>query len=241
MVAQNPMGVLAMKRVVAVAAVVALAMGGLPVLALEREGSIPEDLMAKRPPHPNDVYVAVLPFWGMEDSQEDIGRACVMLNLMRHGFRLAPKGSRSLAEAARRTESALRRDPKYEPLARIEPADAARVGKAVGAQWAIFGEFGDLRTKSEKEGGVIPRKVGVIDVRLFVVDVDSGSVLFWSRVQDEFPGGTWPVKATSVERRLVTRTINRIFDDIGAGMPEHYAGAEVTPEMVQKLLDSMRR
>jgi len=72
-------------------------LGSMPVLAAEREGSLPQELEATQPPPPNEIYVAVFPFWSRDERQSEIGRACSMLNLMRHGFRMAPKGSSSLA------------------------------------------------------------------------------------------------------------------------------------------------
>lgn len=208
--------------------------------AKEREGSIPEDLAAKRPPRPNDLYVAALPFWAGDERHADLARAAVMLNLLRHGFKLAPSGSRSLAAVARRTDSEVRRDTKREPLARLEAKDAARLGKVLGAQWAIYGEVGDLHTESEGRT-FAPRKTGVMDVRLAVVEVESGEILYWARVRDKLPGGNglWTAKATSIERRLLTQTVNEIFDDIGKGLPEHYVSAEVSQETVRQVAESL--
>jgi len=230
-----------MKRWMAVTVLALATLGAMPAGAMEREGSIPEDLAARKPPRPNDLYVAVLPFWSADGKQGEVARACVMLNLMRHGFKLAPKGSPSLAAAARRTDAAIRRDPKWEPLARLETADAARVGKSLGAQWVIFGEFGDLKTQSQKSGGILPRKIGVIDIRLLVADTASGETIYWNRIRDTASGSTglFRAKATAIERRLVTRAVNTIFDDIGTAMPDHYTGAEVSQEMVRQVVEAM--
>ena len=225
---------------IAASVLLVLVLGGLPGWAAEREGSIPEDLAARKPPHPNEIYVVVFPFWSRDETQSELARACVMLNLMRHRFRVAPKGATSLPSAARRTDAALKRDPEWEPLARLGPEDAARVGKTLGAQWAVYGEFGDLHTESEG-GSVLRRKRGVIDIRLVLVDVESGDTLYWCRVKDSSSegGGLWRAKASSIERRLVTQTINGMFDDIAAALPEHYAGPEVSQGEVRELLEAM--
>lgn len=228
----------------ALAALLALSVcplaGGLAPAA-EREGSIPEDLAARKPPKPNDLYVAVLPFWAIEPRQADTARACVLLNLLRHGFRLAPRGAPNLAALVRQTDSAVRRDPAREPLARLEAQDAARIGKRLGADWVVYGEVGDLHTQSEK-GGLMARKLGVVDLRLAVVETSTGEVVFWARVQDAMSGSTglFRAKATSLERALITRTINAIFDDIGRGMPEHYTSSPVTSELVRQTTDLIK-
>jgi hypothetical protein len=212
---------------------------GLPAWALEKEGSIPEDLMAKRPPAPSEVYVAALPFWAGNERQTEQARACVMLNLLRHGFKLAPSGSDSLATVARRTDRAIKSDPKREPLARIGQQDAARLGKELGARWVVYGEIGELRTQSEK--GFPPRKAGMIDLRLMLLDVPSGEIIYWSHVKDYGTGGSgfWQAKATAVERRLLTRAINLIFDDIAKALPEHYVSGEVAQETVRQIAELM--
>lgn len=230
-----------MKRATAAVALMLLAMGAGLAGAAEQEGSAPQDLAQRKPPRPNDVYVAVLPFWGVVEGQSTVARACVMLNLMRHGFRIAPKGSASVRAAARATDVAVRRDPEYEPLARMEVEDAARVGRALGADWVIYGQIGELRTESAG-GEILPQKVGVLDLRLWLIEARSGQVLFWRRTRDTVPGGgPWPAKASAIERRLLTKTINEIFEDISAAMPDHYVGAEVTPEMVLELVTAMER
>lgn len=222
---------------------VLLALGSLPALGGEREGTLPDELAAHKPPAPNDIYVAVLPFWTRNEEQSDVARAAIMLNLMRHGFRMAPQGCRSLAEVIRKADTALRRDPEWDPLARMDEKDAARVGRALGADWVMFGEFGDLRVES-KGGGILPTKVGHADIRFVLVEAKSGKTLYWRRLGDSEEsggGGAWPAKASSIERKLVTRAINEVFEDISAAVPEHYAGPEVTAEEVRRLLDAMNK
>ena len=235
-------GVAGMSKAIGFIVLAVCLLGSMPVLAAEREGSLPQELAAKQPPPPNEIYVAVFPFWSRDDRQTEVGRACSMLNLMRHGFRMAPKGSSSLGMVARRTDTALRRDPECEPLARLQPEDIARVGKALGAQWAVYGEFGDLHTESEKDG-ILRHKAGVLDLRFQLIEVASGDVLYWSRIRDTASsgGGLWAPRATSIERKLVTRAINSIFDDIGTALPDHYAGAEVTSEEVRQLLEVLEK
>jgi len=206
--------------------------------AAEREGTLPVDLASLNPPRPGEVHVAVLPFWARNDVHREQGRACTILNLMRHGFRLAPAGSNTISNMVRKTDYAIRNDSQWDALGRITPADAARIGQALGARWVIYGEFGELQVQSERKG-LIPKKEGVIDLRYHLVEVETGETLFWSRVQDTGSCGGWPTSSSAIERRLLTRTINSIFDDMMTAFPEHYVGAEVTPEEVQRLYENL--
>jgi hypothetical protein len=216
-----------------------LAFVGLAALAAEREGTLASDFAQLRPPEPNKVRVAVLPFWGRDETQRQLGRSCVLLNLLRHGFLLVPRGCRNLSEVMRKTDRALSEDPKWDSLATVEPAEAARVGKAIGADWVIYGEIGELQVRSEKSG-VVPKKEGVIDLRLTLVDAATGKTLYWSRVQDSgsFGGAIFGSGSSSIERRLLVRTTNSIMDDLASALPEHYLGAQVTPEEVQRTYES---
>lgn len=228
-----------MKRPMIAGMLLLLALGCPPGLAAEREGSLPDDLAAHKPPPPGEIYVSVLPFWTREERQSDTARACIMLNLMRHGFRMAPRGCTSLSAVIRKTDAAIKNDRDWDPLARADTEGVTRVAKRLEADWAIYGEFGDLHTESEG-GDILPRKTGVIDLRLFLVEVKSGEVIYWSRfMESDGGGGWWPRKATSIERKLLTQAINTIFDDIAAALPDHYAGPEVTSEEVRLLLEAM--
>jgi hypothetical protein len=226
-----------MKRLLLLTAVL-LSIVCLPAPAAEREGTLPVDLAALKPPRPNDVHIAVLPFWARDEGHRELGRACTILNLMRHGFRFAPAGSARISNMVRKTDYAIRNDAEWDPLGRTTPADAARIGRALGARWVIYGEFGELQVQSSRNG-LIPKKEGVIDLRFNLVETETGKTLFWSRVQDTGSCGGWPTSASAIERRLLTRTINSIFDDMVTAFPEHYVGAEVTPEEVQRLYENI--
>ena len=52
-----------------------LALGSLPALGGQREGTLPDELAAQKPPAPNETYVAVLPFWTRNEEQSDVARA----------------------------------------------------------------------------------------------------------------------------------------------------------------------
>jgi len=229
-----------MNRTSLLIATLLVVLTSLPAFAFEREGSLPSDLAALNPPPPNDISVAVLPFWSRDEAQRELGRACTLLNLMRQGFRLAPSGSETVTALVRKTDQALRNDSQWDPLATIEPEDAARIGKALGAKWVVYGEVGELQVKSEKRG-LLPKKAGVIDLRLHFIEVATGKTLYWSRIQDTASCGGWSSSAGAIERRLLTRTVNTIFDDLATALPQHYIGAEVTPEEVQRLYETIAR
>jgi len=226
-----------MKRILCLVVLIGL-LAGLPAYAFEREGSVPDDLAAVNPPKPNDTYVAVLPFWTRDDLQSELTRCAILLNLMRHGFRLAPAGSQTIRNLVLKTDQTLRNDPDWNALGPNDPKEAARIGKALEAKWVIYGELGELQAKSEK-GGILPKKLGVVDLRFRLIDTATGKVLYWTRIQDEASAGGWTSSSEAIERRLLTRTINTIFDDLATALPDHYTCSAVTPEEVQRLYETL--
>ena len=231
-----------MKSSTALMALVLLAVGGTPGWAVEREGSKSEDLAARKPPPPSKVSVVALPFSASNERQSEQARGCVMMNVLRHSFSLAPSGEKSVVGVARRIDRALKETAEKDPGARLKLEEAVRVGKVLGAQWVIYGEVEDLRTEASRSMLRL-RKVGTIEIRLVVADVASGEILYWSRVEDTGSGGggILKAKASTVERSLLTRTINRIFDDMVTALPEHYVGPEVTQEEVRQFVEAMGR
>jgi hypothetical protein len=226
-----------MKRIAVLVILLGL-FAGLPAHAFEREGSVPDDLAAFRPPQPNDIRVAVLPFWTRDDAQSDLVRCAVLLNLMRHGFRFAPPESQTIRNLVLKTDQALRNDTDWNLLGPNEAKDAARVGKALEAKWVIYGELGELQARSEK-GGIIPKKYGIVDLRFHLVDTATGKELYWTRIQDQASAGGWSSSSDAIQRRLLTRTINTIFDDLATALPDHYTCSAVTPEEVQRLYETI--
>ncbi len=217
---------------------VMLGAGTVPALATEQEGSKWEDLAARKPPPPTQVSVLVLPFWARDQRHVELVRGCLFLNLKRHGFKLAPEAP-SATEIAVKTDEAVKADPDREPGARIGRADAIRLGKKLGAQWVIYGEVERLQTEMH-ERLFRTRKVGAIDIRVAVVDIGTGEILYWRRVKDTGSGGSgfWAAKATAVERRLLTRTVNYIFDDMAKALPKHTSEPEVTEDAIQEFVQS---
>ena len=219
--------------------VLVILLGSVPVEAIEQEGMTWEELAANNPPQAAGTSVAVMPFWATNERQTELARGAVLLNLLRLGFQLVPEVG-SLAAVAAETDNAVEADTEREPGARLGRQDATRVGQLLGAQYAIYGEIEALRTDMHRRF-FRNRKVGAIDIRFVIVNTESGEILYWTRIQDTGSGGTgfWAAKATSIERRLLVRTVNHIFDDIARALPGHSIGPEVTQEQVQEFVEEM--
>jgi hypothetical protein len=209
------------------------------VAAPQREGTAPETFAATNPPAPSAVSVAVLPFWAANQRQIEIARGAILLNLQRHGFGIVP-AAESLPVCAQETDRVVKADGEREPGARIQRDDGVRLGRALNAQWVIYGEIENLRATMHVRLWRT-RKVGSIDIRLVLADVASGQILYWVRIRDTGSGGTgfWAAKASSVERQLALRTINLIFDDLNRALPPHKTGPQVSEEQVQQFIEAM--
>ena len=203
------------------------------------EGTTRAEWAASKPPAPSEVSVVVLPVWAENRRHTMLAMGSVMLNLRRHGFQVLPE-EKSLPAVAAKVEEAYKADTQHEPGTRVALADAVRLGKHFGARWVVYGEVEELETTYHRRI-FRTRRVAGITLRLVVADVESGLVIFWRKVKDHGSGDTgfWNAKATSIERRMMTRTMNRLFDDIAGGLPRHPTLTEVTQEDLQDFVEAM--
>jgi len=228
-----------------------------PAAAVDWVGTLPEAVAALKPPPPAELPVAVLPVWAPSPRVAALARACILLNLERRGFALAPSGklrpsaeTRDRAPQAPSPESVAIHAAKVDilvkvarardPTARLEREDALGLGERAKARWVIFGEVENLNTAIHKRI-LFTRKVGSIDMRLSLLDVPTGEVVYWAYIRDTGTGGVgfWMAPAQEIERHLLTRTINRIMDDIAKALPPHKVGSEVTEAQVQRLAETI--
>jgi hypothetical protein len=126
--------------------------------------------------------------------------------------------------------------------------EALTLGRAVGADWVIFGEMhltGDFRVKK----GLVPtiKKQMRAGIHLVVVDVQSGNVIYWVRLEDEARGSTTATgyRATqedgAILRGLLVNLTGLAVDEVANAMqkPEKKIVPPVTREDLDRLLGDM--
>ncbi len=163
-----------------------------------QQGSTPAEIAAlkARPlPQPAKVKVAILPFHDVTGSVSHVRMATVANYLLwqREGFQVMP-----LADSFKVTEA----DKDIEPGLPLRRSDAARLGKALGADWVVYGEVKQLDHYT-KTGLFKEAKYLIAGVRIAVVDVASGNTLYWHARSDK-TGGTGAGtsrKADTLKRR----------------------------------------
>jgi len=243
------MGMQVRVRNIAVALVIGLLSAGMVMAELSHEGSAWQDFAARTPPQPSEVTVAVLPFSvpvgsnAFGERVRELPRACVLLNVQRHGFSIVPPAS-SL-------ESVLSETNRAAELPRVRKVtgphysreEAQQLGQKLGARWLLYGEFGldlDLRVT----GGLFVRMKGyyVLDLHVVLLDVQSGEVLYWRRVRDETRCKNYLRPTPEDEkqaRALLVDITNGIFDDLAKALPKHAVGAAVKREELDRVIGAM--
>ena len=208
-------------------------------------------------PAPSGVSVAVLAFTGLPmltetQAQAELPRACLLLNLQRHGFRIVPEArSPSLVPALMDKAMGLKAMElkvyrENIPLGQWSREQAVDAGKKVSADWVIYGDcLAEIDYKISDPP--FPRVKKVICVRLHVVlvDVHSAEVLYWRRVEKSAQGSSikqgFGSKAEDAEigRGLLVQMTNMIFDDITKALRKHEVGPEVTRKDLEQLIGAM--
>ena len=164
-------------------------------------------------------------------------RGAILLNLRRHGFKVV-SDSGTLSGAARATDTLVDQDRLREPGARPDRQLAGRVGKAASAAWAIYGEVEELRT-DVSHGFFADRKTGTIDARLALVLVETGDIIYWTRVKGTWGSKGYARKGGSIERKMAQDAVAAVFEDIGKALPAHEVGPEVSQDDIQKYIQDM--
>jgi len=217
--------------------------------AATREGSKWQDLAQRQPGPPRELAVTVLPSvvpYTTQSHEErrnvEALRCAVLLNLQRHGFHLVPDtGEVSASAIIHRTDDILKANAELSPQSVIDAAAAVRCGKAVNAEWVLYGKAQpsvDFKTRFASV-----RKIVRLRIYLWLVDVESASVIHWCQLEDEVQGssvkelGVGPTAEDSIKLRdLLVRMVNTEFDDIANALPRHDVGPEVTREQLEQLM-----
>ena len=207
-------------------------------------------------PAPSAVSIAVMPFGASRsqliqvpqteaERQVEIPRGCVILNLQRHGFKVLPEGpSLSLVPGLMDKAMDLKADDKISgQWSREQAVDA---GKKVSADWVIYGDcLAEIDYKISDPPFPRVKKVICVRFHLVLVDVHSGEVLYWRRVEKSAQGSSikqgFGSKAEDAEigRGLLVQMTNMIFDDITKALRKHEIGPEVTRKDLEQLIGAM--
>ena len=207
-------------------------------------------------PAPSTVSIAVMPFGASRsqliqvpqteaERQVEIPRGCVILNLQRHGFKILPEGpSLSLVPGLMDKAMDLKADDKISgQWSREQAVDA---GKKVSADWVAYGDR-LVRIDYKTSDPPFPRvkKVVRVSLHLVLVDVRSGEVLYWRRVEHAAQGSSttkgmsWDQEDARIGRTLLLQMTNSIFNDIAKALRKHEIGPEVTRKDLEQLIGAM--
>ncbi len=195
-----------------------------PVGAKEKSDDTPEQgstteeiaaLQARPLPQPQALKVAILPFWDSEGSISHVRMATVANYLLwqREGFQMIP-----IQDGFK----ALEADKEVERGLALRRGEAARLGKAVGADWAVYGEVRDLRHYTKKTV-FKEAKYLIAGVRIAVVDVNTGETIYWHQRSDKTGGtgiGTMRKAGTLKRRGVVIASVNAL-KPFFAAFPAH--------------------
>lgn len=182
------------------------------------QGSTPDEIAALRArplPQPNTLKIAILPFHDVSGSISHVRMATVANYLLwqREGFQMLPllDGFKAM-EADKDIEAGL-------PLRRPE---AARLGKAIGADWVVYGEVKELR-HYVKNGIFKNGKYLIAGVRIAIVDVESGETVYWHQRSDKTggTGGSTNRHADTLKRRGAVITSMNALKPLFAAFPQH--------------------
>jgi TolB-like protein len=180
-------------------------------------------LKARPLPQPAKLKVAILPFHDVTGSISHVRMTTVANYLLwqREGFEVLP-----LTDSFKVIEA----DKDIEPGLPLRRTDAARLGKALGADWVVYGEVKQLDHYT-KSGLFKEAKYLIAGVRIAVVDVHSGDTLYWHARSDK-TGGTGAGmnrKADTLKRRgaiiVSMNALKPLFD----ALPAHQVNGK-TPD-----------
>jgi len=183
------------------------------------EGTTLADLVKVKLPQPANTRVAVLPFWDYRSLQRHVDAATdVTMDLFeRHGFIVTPKEI---------SAKFVKDDKEIEPGQPLRRADALRIGLALGVNWVVYGEIYDLETYT-KTSFFSTRKKGKVSIKVSVLDVPSGEIIYWHKRSDTSGGtGAFVKRAATIEYRACQVCLERAFKLLMDALPEHSLKAE---------------
>lgn len=199
-----------------VVVVLLLSPPGLSSTAAEEEvqGTTAEELAGLELPSPSNVTVALLPFWDYKNLERHVND-CREVLTRRFSFQGFCVMNPALVTAV------VLQDRELEPGEPLRRTDACRLGAALGADWAVYGNILQLEAYW-KQSFFGRRKKAKVSIKLSIVDVATGDILFWRQRFDTSGGtGGWTKKATSLERTAVDVCIEQLLTELLAVLPPH--------------------
>jgi len=186
----------------------------------DMQGTTVDELAQLQLPPPSEVTVALLPFSDYKNltRHTEVCRHHLHRYFTREGFRVVPPGL---------VTAVVSQDTKLEPGLPMRRDDAVRIAAKLGADWAIYGNVLQLETY-EKKSVFSERKKAKVGIRLAIVAVETGEILFWRQRFDTSGGhGGATKRATSMERTAADVCLTRILEDFFAVLPEHELQEEI--------------
>jgi len=179
------------------------------------EGTQKAELEKLQLPKPSGVKVAVLPFWDFKSEQRHIDDTTSYTQELfgRHGFVLIGKEA---------VLSAVKADKEIEPGQPFRRSDAARFGQVLGADWVVYGEVYELETYV-KTSFFTARKKAKISLKVTVVNVATGEILYWHKRSDT-SGGTGFANlrhASTIEAKACRVCLDRAYKLLLDSLPAH--------------------
>ena len=225
-----------MRRALVMALVVLSACCVLSIArATDISGTTLDELKARSIADPATIKVAILHFYDPKgvDRHVRVATIAVALNLMRCGFQFTPELKResldsfskgdaeNLARVLMQDQAAVAADKEVAPDESLRQADAVRIGRAIGADWVVYGEVVEMQ--AYRGGGGI--KKGAANIKIKIVDLRSGESVLSRQGYDRGSGGgvsSFVVrKSTALERVICQRCVNETLADLCTALPKH--------------------
>lgn len=165
--------------------------------------------------------MAVLPFsdYASDIERERVASSATYLYCAHEGFKLVPIVDCFKATAA---------DKEIEPGLPLRKSDAVRIGKALGADWVIYGEVKEADTR-KKQGFFNATKRTKGSIRLSIADCAADKLIYWqSRTDVTVTNVGLSGRSTHNAVRVVLRDVTgHVVRPLCEAMPKHTAGKDV--------------
>lgn len=199
------------------------------------EGTTDAELKALKLPLPANTKVAILPFgdFGGDDTRKKSATATAFLFFEHEGFVMVPILDSYKAVAD---------DKEIEPSEDLRRTDAARVGKSLGAAWAVYGAVKGVNVASKTSFWTgATKKTSQLSLRLSVVDCESGQLVFWRTLTAKksakaIVGGIRPEKRTRIAILVAIRDLLKPFFAV---LPPHETVANIPNENAKHVPDDV--
>ncbi len=170
------------------------------------EGTSKENLAKITLPIPSQTKVAVLPFYApIKKEHVKYATEATFKLFQEAGFTMIPQ-----EDAATAFES----DTQKEAGEALTKEDALRIGKAVGADWVVYGKLPDLSTYT-KQSFFSTAKKARVSMKISVIDAKTGEIIFWQFGSDAGGGGGMFVeKGAKLEREIVSGITKKLLNDL---------------------------